>query len=55
MTIKKIILKKIVEEFYDSLSLSRKRALERWFNIDEEHEKIKEKIKLLFYNKRHMV
>ena len=55
---KKNYIEENVEEFYDSLSLSRKRALERWFDTDEEHEKIKEikeKIKLLLYNKRHIV
>ena len=55
---KKNYIEENVEEFYDSLSLTRKRALERWFDTDEEHDKIKEikeKIKLLLYNKRHIV
>jgi len=55
---KKNYIEENVEEFYDSLSPSRKRALERWFNTDDEHEKIKEikeRIKLLLYNKRNIV
>jgi hypothetical protein len=46
------------EEFYDKLSKSKKDALERWFNdnnCDNKNiDKIKDKIKLLLYNKRHI-
>lgn len=55
---KKMYIEENVEEFYDSINNSQKRALERWFEIDDMHEKIKEikdKIKLLLYNKRFMI
>ena len=47
-----------MEYFLETLSKSQIRALERWLNTDDEHNKIKEvkdKIKLLLYNKRVIV
>ena len=47
-----------MEYFLETLSKSQIRALERWLNTDDEHDKIKEvkdKIKLLLYNKREVV
>ena len=52
---KKYFIEDNLEDFCKSISGSQKRALERWINIDEEHDKIKEvkeRIKLLLYNKR---
>lgn len=47
------------EAFYDSLSKPKQEALERWFEDDnnddtKQIDKIKDKIKLLLYNKRHI-
>ena len=50
--------KKEIIEFLESLTKSQTKALERWLNIDENHNKIKEikdKIKLLLYNKRDII
>jgi hypothetical protein len=47
-----------LDDFLDSLTNSQKNALDRWMNTDEDHKKIKEiknKIKLLLYNKRNIV
>ena len=44
-----------LEEFLESLTESRIRALRRWLAVDEDHDyikKVKENIKLLLYNKR---
>lgn len=44
-----------LEEFLESLTESRIRALQRWLAVDEDHhhiKKVKENIKLLLYNKR---
>ena len=52
---KKYFIEDNLEDFCKSITGSQKRALERWINIDEEHDKIKEvkeRIKLLLYNKR---
>lgn len=52
---KKDYIEENLDDFVDSLTGSQKRALERWMNIDDNHLKIKEvknKIKLLLYNKR---
>jgi hypothetical protein len=54
---KKNYIEENLDEFIESLTKSQKKALVRWMDIDEEHEKIKEvkdKIKLLLYNKRNM-
>lgn len=54
---KKTYIEENLEDFYDSLSKNQKKALDRWMETDEEHEKIKEvkeKIKLLLYNKRNV-
>ena len=55
---KKNYIEENLEDFYDALSRSQKKALERWMDIDDDHEKIKEvkdKIKLLLYNKKYIV
>jgi hypothetical protein len=47
-----------LEEFIDSLSVSRRNALERWLATEDDDEKIsriKNEIKLLLYNKRGIV
>ena len=47
-----------MEEFIKSLTNNQTRALERWLNTDDNHERIKEikdMIKLLLYNKRDQV
>ena len=52
---KKAFVEGNLEDFCDLLTPSQKRALDRWLNVDEEDPKIseiKEKIKLLLYNKR---
>jgi len=54
---KKYFIEENLEKFCNSITGSQKRALERWINIDEEHIKIKaikERIKLLLYNKRNI-
>jgi hypothetical protein len=55
---KKEYIEENVEEFYDSMTKSQKNALNRWLTADENNDKkienIKEKIKLLLYNKRHI-
>jgi hypothetical protein len=55
---KKNYIEENLEDFVKSLSLSRKNALVRWLETDEDDKKIKEvkeNIKLLLYNERHMV
>ncbi|VBB17718.1 hypothetical protein YASMINEVIRUS_181 [Yasminevirus sp. GU-2018] len=55
---KKNYIEENLEEFMDSLSASRKKALERWLETDDNDNKIKEikdSIKLLLYNQRKMV
>jgi hypothetical protein len=46
-----------LEEFVDSLPISRKRALQRWLDTDDDAKitEIKENIKLLLFNSRHFV
>jgi hypothetical protein len=54
---KKNYIEENLDDFLDSLTLSRKQALERWLDLDDENDKIKEiknQIKLLLYNKRKM-
>lgn len=54
---KKDYIEENLDEFVNSLSKSQKSALERWMDTDEDHDKIKEvkeKIKLLLYNKRNI-
>lgn len=47
-----------MERFYDKITPSQKRALHRWLDIDDEEDdriiRIKDSIKLLLYNKRHI-
>jgi hypothetical protein len=53
---KKNYIEENLDDFLDSLTVSRKKALERWLETDDEEKKIKEvkeNIKLLLYNKRH--
>lgn len=55
---KKNYIEDNIEEFLDSLSPSRRKALERWLETDESDNKIskiKEEIKLLLYNKRDFI
>jgi hypothetical protein len=55
---KKNYIEENIDEFLDSLTVSRKNSLERWLETDENDEKIKnikEHIKLLLYNKKKMV
>ncbi|VBB17911.1 hypothetical protein YASMINEVIRUS_374 [Yasminevirus sp. GU-2018] len=54
---KKNYIEENLEDFIDSLTPSRKRALERWLDTDDDDKKIKEikdSIKLLLYNSRHL-
>jgi len=54
---KKNYIEENFDDFLNSLTKSKKNALERWMNIDDNHEKIKEvknKMKLLLYNKRNI-
>lgn len=44
-----------IKEFIESLTTSQVKALERWLNVDDNHDRIKEikeMIKLLLYNHR---
>ena len=46
------------EEFIESLTESQIKALQRWLDTDDNHERIKEikdKIKLLLYNRRDLI
>ena len=55
---KKSYIEENLEEFIESLHPSRKRALERWLDTDDEDKKIKEikeNIKLLLYNSKNMI
>jgi hypothetical protein len=55
---KKNYIEENLEDFLDSLSTSRKKALDRWLETDEENakiSKIKNEIKLLLYNKRDLI
>ena len=55
---KKNYIEENIDEFINSLSSSRKKALDRWLVTDGEDEKInkvKNEIKLLLYNKRNFV
>lgn len=52
---KKNYIEENIDDFIKSLSVSRKNALKRWLETDDNDEKIteiKEEIKLLLYNKR---
>ncbi len=54
---KKSYIEENLDDFVNSLTDSRKNALDRWLNTDEEDDKIKEikgKIRLLLYNKREL-
>ena len=47
-----------IDEFIDSLSVSRRKALERWLDTDDDDDricKIKNEIKLLLFNKRNVI
>jgi hypothetical protein len=55
---KKNYIEDNLDDFIDSLSVSRRKALDRWLETDESDKKIrkiKENIKLLLYNKRNIV
>ena len=54
---KKNYIEENLDDFIDSLSVSRKQALERWLNTDDDDKKIKdikENIKLLLYNSKNL-
>jgi hypothetical protein len=54
---KKNYIEENIDEFIDSLSVSRKKALDRWLDTDDNDErisKVKDEIKLLLYNKRNV-
>jgi hypothetical protein len=55
---KKNYIEENLDVFLDSLSTSRKKALERWLENDDDDKKIKsikESIKLMLYNSKHIV
>ena len=55
---KKNYIEENIDEFVDSLSVSRKNALDRWLETDDENvriSKVKNEIKLLLYNKRNVI
>ena len=55
---KKNYIEENIEEFVVSLSISKKKALERWLatdNDDNRINKVKNEIKLLLYNKRNLI
>jgi hypothetical protein len=55
---KKNYIEENLDDFVDSLSISRKKALGRWLETDDNDKKIveiKNEIKLLLYNKRKLV
>jgi hypothetical protein len=55
---KKNYIEENLDDFIDSLTTSRKKALERWLSTDDDDDrisKIKNEIKLLLYNKRNLV
>jgi hypothetical protein len=55
---KKNYIEENLDDFVDSLTTSRKNALDRWLAINDDDEKIlkiKNEIKLLLYNKRNLV
>ncbi|VBB19030.1 hypothetical protein YASMINEVIRUS_1562 [Yasminevirus sp. GU-2018] len=55
---KKSYIEENLEEFVDSLTVSRRQALKRWLDTDDEDPKIKEikeNIKLLLYNSRKLI
>lgn len=55
---KKNYIEENLDEFIDSLSVSRKKALDRWLetnDADDRISKIKNEIKLLLYNKRNII
>jgi hypothetical protein len=55
---KKNYIEENLDEFIDSLTISRKKALERWLSTDDADDriaKIKNEIKLLLYNKRNLI
>jgi len=55
---KKNYIENNIEQFYESMSLSQKNALQRWLHTDDDHPKIgkiKEEIRLLLFNKKEIV
>lgn len=55
---KKNYIEENLDEFIDTLSASRKKALERWLATDDDDDrinKVKNEIKLLLYNKRNLI
>ena len=55
---KKNYIEENLDDFIDSLSVSRKKALERWLASEEDDDrinKVKNEIKLLLYNKRNLI
>lgn len=55
---KKNYIEENIDEFIDSLTVSRKKALDRWLETEDDDAriiKIKDEIKLLLYNKRNLI
>lgn len=55
---KKNYIEENIDEFIESLTTSRKKALDRWLETDDADEriiKVKNEIKLLLYNKRNLI
>ena len=55
---KKNYIEENIDEFVASLSVSRKKALDRWLDTDDNNErisKVKNEIKLLLYNRRNLI
>jgi len=55
---KKNYIEENLDDFIDSLTVSRKKALDRWLETDDDDDriaKIKNEIKLLLYNKRNLI
>jgi hypothetical protein len=55
---KKNYIEENIDDFVDSLTVSRKKALDRWLDTDEDDDritKIKNEINLLLYNKRNII
>lgn len=55
---KKNYIEENIDDFVESMTVSRKKALDRWLETDDEDErilKVKNEIKLLLYNKRNVI
>jgi hypothetical protein len=55
---KKNYIENNIEQFYESMTISQKNALQRWLHTDDDHPKIreiKEEIRLLLFNKKELI